>query len=118
MPTKQETFDTVVAHLRQQGRKAEAPRKSYGYFCTYRSPDGRKCAAGCLIPDDEYDSVMEGKFVHDPGVVRDCIERHGHDVKLVRALQVVHDADDVSAWERALELVAEEHCLTYTPPAN
>ncbi|RJQ26743.1 hypothetical protein C4577_03045 [Candidatus Parcubacteria bacterium] len=29
--------------------------------CCYRSPDGKKCAAGIIIPDELYDSRYEGK---------------------------------------------------------
>lgn len=29
--------------------------------CLYRTDDGRKCALGCLIPDDLYDPAFEGE---------------------------------------------------------
>lgn len=65
MYNSQEVYDTVVQHLYAQGGK------SYGDFpddagakgssgCLYRSPDGRKCAVGALIPDDIYEEAMEG----------------------------------------------------------
>ena len=28
--------------------------------CVYRSPEGRKCAVGSVIPDSEYQSLMDG----------------------------------------------------------
>jgi hypothetical protein len=56
MPTKQESFDTVYKHLVTQGKKA-----SWGNSCKYRTQNKKKCAVGCLIPDDLYDTTMEGK---------------------------------------------------------
>lgn len=58
MPTKQETFDTVVSHLRRQGRCAMDR-----LTCVYRAENGDRCAAGCLIPDDLYSSNLEGLSV-------------------------------------------------------
>ena len=51
----QNTFDTVVRHLAQQG----GPSRGFSK-CLYRSSDGRKCAVGCLIPDSMYTPEMEG----------------------------------------------------------
>ena len=48
MYTNQEAFDKVVRHLVAQGRPAINANGS----CAYLSEDGRKCAAGCLIPED------------------------------------------------------------------
>lgn len=50
--TAQSIFDTVAWHLIKQGRPAWAKNGSGG--CMYRTPDGLKCAIGCLIADDEY----------------------------------------------------------------
>lgn len=61
--TAQEIFDKVINHLLQQG----GPALNYNYdddpVCRYRSNNGLKCAVGCLIPDDQYDPLMEGKGV-------------------------------------------------------
>jgi len=58
--TAQEIFDKVINHLLQQG----GPALNYNYdddpVCRYRSNNGLKCAVGCLIPDDQYDPIMEG----------------------------------------------------------
>lgn len=52
--TEQEIYDTVCAHLAKQGmRSIEHGR------CQYRDRAGRKCAIGCLIPDDLYDPRMD-----------------------------------------------------------
>lgn len=54
--TKAEVFYFVIDHLRKQGVQARNEAGS----CRYRTPEGLKCAAGCLIPDDQYNSEFEG----------------------------------------------------------
>jgi hypothetical protein len=120
VPTKQETFDTVVGHLRKQGRKAVGP---YAKGCRYRTSEGLKCAAGVLIPDDEYTRHMEGSPV---AVYTDgnktpayrCMERHGHDVTLVTELQQIHDCRDPGDWESDFRALASRFGLTYSPPGG
>jgi hypothetical protein len=110
MPTKQETFDTVVRHLKKQGK----PAIQCG-SCRYRTVDGLMCAAGVLIPEGRYRANLEGCSLGDVGACNgslafdldnydDCdeeyeaqkellgiLEDEGHDVYLVTALQWVHD---------------------------
>lgn len=88
--TAQETFDTVVEHLRMQGGRAGSSGS-----CLYKADNGRKCAVGCLIPDDQYDAAMErrsaGAIIGEyPGL--EHLKPH---VDLLMALQEAHDdADD------------------------
>lgn len=56
----QEIFDTVTRHLAKQGRRAVVKTEYGDLRCVYRAPDGSKCAAGALLPDDSYDPEMEG----------------------------------------------------------
>lgn len=103
MPTRQETFDTVARHLLTQGRRATVVGRDGKPECVYRSPDGLKCAAGCLIPDYKYTHDMEGnKVTHS--LVAAAIPEHDED--LVCDLQDVHDWWDVVSWPRALASVA------------
>lgn len=115
MPTKQETFDTVVAHLRKQGAKAERIGLRNLPECVYRAEGGLMCAAGCLIPDDKYDPAFERRRVAHDTNVGEMIETLGHDRDLVAELQDVHDRSPVEVWEEALEQVAELFGLIYTP---
>jgi hypothetical protein len=104
-----ETFAIVKAHLLAQGCAAE----DRDYQCMYRvfCEDGtvRKCAAGCLIPDDKYDKNMEGSQVltDDPtkpgdakllGSAGKVIAAFGHDMTLVLDLQNIHDSFDPPQW--------------------
>jgi hypothetical protein len=54
MYTKQQIFDQVARAIIAQGKPSVDNTQ-----CLYRAPDGCKCAAGHLIPDDEYDPDME-----------------------------------------------------------
>ena len=65
MTTKQQTFDTVVNGLREQGCKSIEARENKATgkitgFCKYRDNQGNKCAIGQLISDEEYDASLEG----------------------------------------------------------
>ncbi len=113
---KQDTFDTVVAHARKQGCKAETNADARNVReCRYRMPCGKKCFVGILIPEDMYDPEFEGDSP-EGGLLSTLLEELGHNVQLCLDLQQVHDNCDVAKWERELENVAEKHKLVYTPP--
>lgn len=98
--TAQEVFDQVAKHLLTQMRKSFRSFKGAEY-CVYRGDDGLKCAAGCLIADDEYDeSSMERRSWYGIGAVP-----NDHS-DLIRELQIVHDECDVSIWAERLNYVA------------
>ncbi len=94
--TAQEIFDKVINHLLHQG----GPALDYNYDddpkCRYRSNNGRQCAVGCLIPDNQYDPLMEGMGVIVTSPPSDPLnywiakyyEPHRH---LLGALQSLHD---------------------------
>lgn len=64
--TAQEILNKVVAHMREQGRQSNTAGP--GSSCRYRSPDGARCAVGCLIPDDIYNPGIEGRSVNSAAV--------------------------------------------------
>jgi len=119
----QQVFDTVVNHLRQQNAKAQKMLDSDNRVlrCMYRSPDGLKCAVGCLITDQEYDDHFE-----KVGDVQDLLDEwslpislferlNPHRILLV-TLQKIHDNLDIEDWEDGLERAARDHELVYTAP--
>lgn len=57
--TKAEVFYFVIDHLRKQGVQAKNEALAFA-FTSSSTPEGLKCAAGCLIPDDQYNSEFEG----------------------------------------------------------
>jgi hypothetical protein len=88
--TRQEIFDKVVSHFAVQ-REAAAEY----WMCMYRTPDGRKCAIGALIPDEVYSKRLEDKSVGTlllefPDIMRASGLSDG-DLCFLFALQDVHD---------------------------
>ena len=118
--TRQEVYDTVVMHLRKQGRPALMEGSSRD-TCAYRGADNTSCAVGCLIPDEYYDDKYEG---HNVGqlVERGYLEFDSDTASseellgLLRKLQGVHDGSH-EKWESNLCKVAQTEGLVYTPLA-
>lgn len=110
--THQETFDTVLAHLRKQGGPAYENNK-----CRYRTSDGKSCAAGCLIPDEDYIPGLEGTTAWAVPV-QVLLSKQGHDPELVDSLQHVHDlaATQWSNFEPDMQMLARRWGLTYVAP--
>jgi len=85
--TRQQIFDQVARHLLKQGKRAVSAQGR----CKYRTDDGLKCAAGCLISDEEYDSnfEMRGSW---PSVVTyaSSTVTHVHE-QFITELQRMHD---------------------------
>lgn len=72
------------------------------------------CAAGCLIPNEEYDASLEecGTVLMN-NAVRAIIAKQGHDLGLVRDLQEVHDDFKIEDWEHRFKLLTIKHHLEY-----
>lgn len=106
-------FDTVSAHLLKQ-----AARSAHGLRCLYRGPGGRKCAVGCLIPDEKYTSNIEGMDVtcHRVQSVLPNLGKKG--ASLLLDLQIIHDTDDPKIWRGALTALAKRWELDYDCESN
>ena len=110
--TNQEVYDKVKAHLLTQ--KAKSISKKYAN-CKYRMiRSTKRCAIGCLIPDNLYEKEMEGNAVegllHNFPKVKEFFD--GVSSNLLDALQSVHDSELVKNWPRELEVVAKSYNLT------
>ena len=113
LATKQEVFDQVVTHLRTQGCRSISKSGA----CRYRfeAPHSRvlKCAAGCLIADEEYIPSMEqntwGNLYERKLVPRSHFG-------LIVALQTIHDIMYSLDWEREFRKTAGDFGLSYAPP--
>lgn len=119
--TDQEIFDIVCAHLRSMKKPSIRVSTKSDFFCVYRADDGGKCAAGILIPDEEYHPDMEGKnFVSVCNDYTYMKYKFNYDqVWLIRRLQNLHD--DEKNWgvsgflgENGLKDVSVRHHLNYT----
>lgn len=106
--TAQQVFDQVATHLLTQNGKSLLPDLNYGEVCAYRGDGGRKCAAGCLIADNEYSCDWEWR-------TWERLEDLGHvptvHMELIEALQKVHDSHEVHAWREQLANVARRFSL-------
>lgn len=105
--TDQELFDTVTRHLLTQNATA---MEGDGQ-CKYRTEDGKKCAIGCLIPDDRYDHLLEGRGVGSRRI-NDAAGISDDQVTLARRLQSVHDIYFPPDWPRILRGAASEFGLS------
>ncbi len=115
--TAQEIFDKVINHLLQQGGPALNYDYNNDYKCRYRADNGFKCAVGCLIPDDQYDSLMEerGIMIHYPpnDPLNTWVAKHYEPHRdLLSALQSLHDnigmTDFGSKWQTEIWIGAED----------
>lgn len=90
--THQEAFDRVARHLAtMEGKSWEFTGVAVG--CAYRSSSsGKKCAIGCLIPDDEHRPGMEGQLADEVQAKFDIPSLRGLSDNFLLALQRVHDA--------------------------
>jgi len=112
--TLQEVFDIVSNHLLTQGKMSVG----IDGFCAYRGENGMKCAAGVLIPDDQYKPAMEGiRWVYL--VNRGLIEnKFKHEIGELQNIHDISPKDDLkecnSLWKRELITFAAMHNLTHT----
>lgn len=104
--TAQQVFDQVAEHLLKQKLISVDDQG----ICQYRGPAGLKCAAGCLIGDDEYKEYFESfswRELFNMGYVP---ENH---LELIKELQRLHDGVSTNAWKDALKLTAENNKLEW-----
>lgn len=111
----QKTFNKVYRGLMKQGTKSLKHINENDDIseitCAYRGVNGNKCAVGLLIPDSEYVPAMEKNLCYD-GLVKENLEKHGHNPYFARRLQIIHDHSDVWHWENRLADLADEYNLT------
>lgn len=93
-----DVFNQVKEHLLKQGK-----RSASGHLCMYRGDDGLKCAAGCLVADDEYDPAMEGNnwkgALDELKKARKVYPGMSKHSKLIEKLQFIHDRRISFDWE-------------------
>ena len=100
-----EVFDEVARHLIAQNEKAVID----GY-CVYHGEGGLKCAAGCLIGEDEISDEFRYKTwaeVVDEGLAP--LEHH----ELISELQSIHDNSDPETWVEDLRKMAKRRGLDF-----
>ncbi len=68
-------------------------------MCAYRGNKGRKCAIGCLIPDEEYNESMEGASASS-------LLTTGSDYKAVSTLKIFNDN-----FLNKLQIIHDDICI-------
>jgi len=110
---RQEIFNKVCEHLIKQNEKA---MDHVNDTCMYRSGEDDNplcCGIGCLIPDELYDPLLEGRGIrnifdhrydctHSAAVIEHIGIETEADLFFINALQVVHDSSFVADWPLAL----------------
>jgi len=112
--TAQEVFDQIVEHLltqREQSSVLVMRGADESIDCYYRYGP-LKCAAGCLIADDEYRPDMEN--VAWGGIVRSGWAP-GHHKTLIEHLQVIHDNYPPASWPYRISEHANRFGFTLSP---
>lgn len=109
--TEQEVFDQVAKHLLQQNQ-ASKRRGDCSYRAYLDNDVVLKCAAGCLIADDEYLPVMDtaSSGTSWDSLIQDDLVPSCH-AELIMALQNLHDTVEPHRWSRALESLASKWSL-------
>ena len=102
--TAQEVFDQVATHLLTQNKVS-----SMEGACRYRFID-LKCAAGCLIADEEYKPEFEGNVWRDLTYSSLVPNRHA---QLISQLQTIHDTCSPSMWGNRLQELAARNNLQF-----
>lgn len=119
--TKQQVFDQVAEHLLKQGATSYSIDSD---MCAYRGDGGLKCAAGCLIADEEYVVGMNEMGSWSRLIAADLVKTD-HLQHMISDLQNLHDfAHDEpdcntpdeyrSYWRDQLMVMADEHQLNTT----
>lgn len=125
--TEREVFDKIKTHLLTQMSKSMLDN---GERCAYRGYNGRMCAIGCLIPDEDYKPIMEmatmnsvktmnGMWVSAAGawckdtqgstsasLLADALNKQEIPISLhpvLRQLQTVHDQHEPEEWPFLLD---------------
>ena len=106
--TNQEILDKVANHLLTQNEKAYNEDE---HSCAYLDPEGRKCAVGCLIPDDQYSRKLEGAVITSNPKLKALACMQGLDIDFLRALQMIHDFRSILNWRMELENLANQNNL-------
>ena len=102
-------FKRVAKHMLAQDKQS-----LNGSDCAYKSPEGLKCAVGCLINDENYTEALENIPADQPQIRKAVSDSIGQpvgsqDAEWLTELQHIHDYDPPTDWKWLLNSFAEKH---------
>lgn len=110
---RQRAFDAMLAHLRQQGRRAMSADDS---SCMYRGTGDSKCGVGGLIDDEHYNPNFE-MCAADSSEIVAAVRRSGYPLIdaefLLEAQDRLHDGVPDKNYPAELEEAAEDFAVSY-----
>jgi hypothetical protein len=109
--TRQEIFEKVARHLLTQNAKAVR-----GIACCYRTADGKACAVGCLLTNEQA-ARADQEFLCVAQLARAKMVPADM-VSLLEALQYVHDAREPAEWPDRLRDTAKRFNLDASAVAS
>lgn len=120
--TRQEIFDIVLKGIVSQG----GPAYDYEHnSCVYRDDRGRKCAAGWIIPDENFLFRWNTAIIHQEAASMLPKElRDADTLRFLRALQNIHDENAeiyredeffLPAWMKQMAEFAKNNDLEFKP---
>ncbi len=102
--TAQEVFEQSARHLLAQKEKSICEDELWR-DCAYKGSEGKKCAAGCFISDEEYKKDFEHQTWSELVEEQKAPSEHH---SLIWDLQVVHDNSKVEDWKAELIVLGKE----------
>ena len=121
MTTIQTIFDIVTKGIISQGGPSYDDSSEI-VSCCYRGPDGRKCAAGWLIPDNMFDPAMNNMIISEvPEMLPD---KFRDELSFIRQLQRIHDDAQMDTttdegfmqlWRQNMAEFAKDKGLEFNP---
>ena len=114
--TAQEVFDQVASHMMRQKERSMLEDS----VCAYRGKEGLKCAAGCLISDEEIQlfsfestglNTLPWTCLINRGIATD------NHRSLISELQTIHDSPynlPKEDWANKLRTLAGQRGLSYS----
>lgn len=103
--TPQQVFDISKNHLLSQSERSTDARGN----CVYRGEDGKMCAAGPFLKDEEAAKFEDNSWL---SLMEKEVIPPDH-ADLVFALQGIHDGTFPDEWESELRILAYKYDLTY-----
>lgn len=120
----QEVYNDTLQYYMEDPNRRAAEGTTGKYSCKYRTEDGRMCAVGRYIPEENYSSDIEENAIDDY-IVQDALPedmQYDEMIGLLCQLQTFHDSvlihgkEAVKDWQvLAIKYMHEQHNIELDP---